>query len=418
MVRADKSNDSCGDFDVLIAGGGLVGGSLAIALAGTSCRVGLVEAIPPDSDAQPSFDDRTIALSRGSYRILNELGIWPLIADSVWPIHKIHISEQKRFGTAMIDADEQGIPELGFVIKSHQLGQALWQKLRSLPGVTTFCPARVTATEIEAGRRTVTLTGETVESLSTQLLVVADGARSELRGALGIKASDRDYGQVAVVANIQVAPERAGCVAYERFTPEGPVAILPGRDGLYTVVLARTSESAPTVMSMSDEEILDLVQSAFGFRLGRFMRIGQRFAYPLHLVTADSIVAERAVVIGNAANGLHPVAAQGFNLGLRDVASLGEVIADGYGMKAATFDPGAADVLTSYCDWRRSDQRKVVGFTDGLIRMFGIPGAPASIGRGLGLAAFDMLPGAKQELARQTMGLSGRLSRLARGLRL
>jgi 2-octaprenyl-6-methoxyphenol hydroxylase len=262
------------------------------------------------------------------------------------------------------------------------------------------------------------LTGEKAESLSTQLLVVADGARSELRGALGIQASDRDYGQVAVVANIQVAPERAGCVAYERFTPEGPVAILPGRDGLYTVVLARTSESAPTVMSMSDEEILDLVQSAFGFRLGRFMRIGQRFAYPLHLVTADSIVAERAVVIGNAANGLHPVAAQGFNLGLRDVASLGEVIADGYGMKAATFDPGAADVLTSYCDWRRSDQRKVVGFTDGLIRMFGIPGAPASIGRGLGLAAFDMLPGAKQELARQTMGLSGRLSRLARGLRL
>ncbi|TDJ43604.1 MAG: 2-octaprenyl-6-methoxyphenyl hydroxylase [Gammaproteobacteria bacterium] len=416
MARADKSNDSCGDFDVLIAGGGLVGGSLAIALAGTSCRVGLVEAIPPDSDVQPSFDDRTIALSRGSYRILNELGIWPLIADSVWPIHKIHVSEQKRFGTALIDADEQGIPELGFVIKSRRLGQALWQKLGELPTVTTFCPARVTATEIEAGLRSVTLAGATVESLSTQLLVVADGARSELRGALGIQSSDRDYGQVAVVANIQVDPQRAGCVAYERFTPEGPVAILPGRDGLYTVVLARTSESAPTVMSMSDDEILDLVQSAFGFRLGRFTRIGQRFAYPLHLVTADSIVAERAVVIGNAANGLHPVAAQGFNLGLRDVASLGEVIADGYGLQAAAFDPGTVDILTSYCDWRCSDQRKVVGFTDSLIRMFGIPGAPASIGRGLALAAFDMVPGAKQELARQTMGLSGRLSRLARGL--
>jgi 2-octaprenyl-6-methoxyphenol hydroxylase len=418
MTGANQSNNSCGDFDVLIAGGGLVGGSLAIALAGTSCRVGLVEAIPPDSDAQPSFDDRTIALSRGSYRILNELGIWPLIADSVWPIHKIHVSEQKRFGTALIDADEQGVPELGFVIKSRQLGQALWQKLGELPSVTTICPARVTATEIEAGRRTVTLTGEKAESLSTQLLVVADGARSELRGALDIQASDRDYGQVAVVANIQVDPQWAGCVAYERFTPEGPLAILPGRDGLYTIVLARTSESAPTVMRMSDDEILDLVQSAFGFRLGRFTRIGQRFAYPLHLVTADSIVAERAVVIGNAANGLHPVAAQGFNLGLRDVASLGEVIADGYGLQAAAFDPGAADVLTSYCDWRRSDQRKVVGFTDGLIRMFGIPGVSASIGRGLGLAAFDMVPGAKQELARQTMGLSGRLSRLARGLRL
>jgi 2-octaprenyl-6-methoxyphenol hydroxylase len=346
MTGADKSNDSRGNFDVLIAGGGLIGGSLAIALAGTPCRVGLVEAIPPGSDVQPSFDDRTIALSRGSYRILSELGIWPLIADAVWPIHKIHVSEQKRFGTALIDADEQGIPELGFVIKSRQLGQALWQKLGSLPNVTTFCPARVTATEIEAGMRTVTLTGETTESLSTQLLVVADGARSELRGALGIQASDRDYGQVAVVANIQVDPQRAGCIAYERFTQEGPLAILPGRDGLYTVVLARTSESAPTVMSMSDDEILGLVQSAFGFRLGRFTRIGQRYAYPLHLVTADSIVAERAVIIGNAANGLHPVAAQGFNLGLRDVASLGEVIADGYALQAAAFDPGAADILT------------------------------------------------------------------------
>jgi 2-octaprenyl-6-methoxyphenol hydroxylase len=418
MTAIDKTGVAHDDFDVLIAGGGLVGGSLAIALAGTACRVGLIEAVPPDSAAQPSFDDRTIALSRGSYRILNELEVWPLIADAVWPIHKIHVSEQARFGTALIDAQEQGIPELGFVIKSRQLGQALWQKLSELPTVTTFCPARVTATEIAAGSRSVTLTGDAVESLNSKLLVVADGARSELRGALGIEASDRDYGQVAVVANIQVDPARAGYIAYERFTPEGPLAILPGQDGLYTVVLARSSESAPAVMALSDQAMLELVQSSFGFRLGRFTRLGKRFAYPLHLVTADSIVAERAVVIGNAANGLHPVAAQGFNLGLRDVASLGEVIADGYGLHAEAFDAGGEDVLAKYADWRRDDQRKVVGFTDSLIRLFGIPGAPVSMARGIGLAAFDMAPGAKQELARQTMGLSGRLSRLARGLRL
>jgi len=413
-----KSNSSHGDFDVLIAGGGLVGGSLAIALAGTSCRVGLVEAVPPDSAAQPSFDDRTIALSRGSYRILNQLEVWPLIADAVWPIRKIHVSEQKRFGTALIDSEEQGIPELGFVIKSRQLGQALWRKLSELPTVTTFCPARVTATEVDAGMRSVTLTGDNVTSINTQLLVVADGARSELRGALGIQASDRDYGQVAVVANIQVDARHAGHIAFERFTPEGPLAILPGQNGLYTVVLARSSDLAPTVMALSDKDMLELVQSSFGFRLGRFTRLGKRHAYPLHLVTADRIVAERAVVIGNAANGLHPVAAQGFNLGLRDVACLGEVIADGYGMQAADFDPGAATVLAHYSDWRQSDQNKVVGFTDSLIRLFGVPGAPVSIGRGFGLAAFDMVPGAKQELARQTMGLSGRLTRLARGLRL
>jgi len=407
---------SC-DFDVLIAGGGLVGGSLAIALAATGCRVGLVEAVPHDSEAQPSFDDRTIALSRGSCRILDGLGIWSQIADTVWPIEQIHISEQNRFGSAVIDAREQQIAELGFVIKSRDLGKAIWKIIGDCSSVTTFCPARVAGTDISDDRRLVTLAEAGAErELSTRLLVVADGARSQLRNELGIDASDRDYGQVAVVANIQVDGRKAGHVAYERFTPQGPLAILPGRDGRYTLVLARNSETAPLVMAMSDDELLGLVQDSFGFRLGRFSRLGKRHAYPLHLVTADRIIKERAVLIGNAANGLHPVAAQGFNLGLRDVASLAELLADGLRADAAGFDCGADDLLQNYADWRSSDQRKVVGFTDGLIRLFGIPGAIASRGRGLGLTAFDLAPAAKRELARQTMGLSGRLSRLARGL--
>jgi 2-octaprenyl-6-methoxyphenol hydroxylase len=405
------------EFDVVIAGGGLVGGSLAIALAATGRRIALIEAVPPDSAAQPSFDDRTIALSQGSHRILNTLGVWPLIADTVWPIHKIHVSEQRRLGTAVIDAAEQGIPELGFVIKSRELGKALWRKVAKLPAIETLCPARVTSTRVEQDCRyvTVELDGESRE-LSTRLLVVADGARSGLRASLGIEASDRDYDQVAVVANIQVSEKYAGNVAYERFTPEGPLAVLPGKDGLYTVVLARNSDTAPAVMAMEDAALLELVQSAFGFRLGRFSRIGERFAYPLHLVTADSITSERAVIIGNAAHGLHPVAAQGFNLGLRDVASLAEILAAGYRASDADFDPGIAGVIDEYVDWRRADQRKVVQFTDGLIRLFGVPGKSVSISRGLGLVAFDILPGAKQELARHTMGVAGRLSRLARGL--
>lgn len=405
------------DFDVLIAGGGLVGGSLAIALASTGCRTGLIEAVPPDDEAQPSFDDRTIALSRGSYRILSGLGVWPLISDAVWPIKQIHISEQNRFGTAVIDAREQQIPELGFVIKSRKLGRAIWKIVEESPGVTTFCPARVAGTEIGDACRHVSLVGADAEqTLSTRLLVVADGARSKLRAQLGIGASDRDYGQVAVVANIKVDERKAGHIAYERFTADGPLAILPGRDGLYTLVLARTSESAPAVMAMADNELLNLVQDAFGFRLGRFSRLGKRHAYPLHLVTAENIINERAAIIGNAANGLHPVAAQGFNLGLRDVASLAELLADGLRIGGSGFDCGAADLLDDYVNWRRSDQLKVVGFTDGLIRFFGIPGATASRGRALGLTAFDMAPAAKRELARQTMGLSGRLTRLARGL--
>jgi 2-octaprenyl-6-methoxyphenol hydroxylase len=404
------------DFDIVIAGGGLVGGSLAIALAAASCRVALVEAVPPESEHQPSFDDRTIALSRGSYRILDSLGIWPLIAKDVWPICKIHVSEQQRFGTAVIDAAEQGIPELGFVIRSRQLGAAIWSRLTDLPSVETFCPARVVASDIGEGTRHVTLEAEPAQAeLSARLLVVADGARSALRGELGIGSSERNYNQVAVVANIQVADQYAGNVAYERFTPQGPLAILPGKAGLYTVVLARTSESAPTVMAMGDDELLGLVQSAFGYRLGRFSRIGKRHAYPLYLVKTDAVAADRAVIIGNAAHGLHPVAAQGFNLGLRDAASLAELLVDGYRLDDGHFDPGSSNTLGAYSDWRCADQRKVVDFTDGLIRLFGLPGSSVSIGRGLGLAVFDTLPGAKQELARQTMGLAGRLSRLARG---
>ncbi|MCP4089203.1 MAG: 2-octaprenyl-6-methoxyphenyl hydroxylase [Gammaproteobacteria bacterium] len=417
------------EFDVVIAGGGLVGGSLAIALAQikaqTNCRVALIESVPPESDAQPSFDDRTIALSRGSYRILRQLGIWSHIQVSVWPIQKIHVSQQQHFGTSVIDAIEQGVAELGYVINSRVLGEALWEQIRALPDVTVFCPTSVTATEIdreyEDGRCRVELQGaDGTQSITTRLLVAADGARSQVRTALGISAEDRDYKQVAVVAKVQIDAEYVGHVAYERFTKEGPLAMLPGPDGQYTVVLARNVETVQSVMDMSDEALLTLLQSLFGFRLGRLRRLGKRQAYPLHLVTAGEIMAERSVIIGNAANGLHPVAAQGFNLGLRDVASLAEIIADGLRNdmpgQGQKFDPGAKETLQAYADWRQRDQRRVVKFTDGLIRLFGVQGGAAAAARGLSLAAFDVLPGAKKELARQTMGLAGKMSRLARGL--
>jgi 2-octaprenyl-6-methoxyphenol hydroxylase len=407
------------DYDVLIAGGGLVGGSLAIALSLAGRRVALVEAVSPDSSAQPSFDDRSIALSRGSCQILKQLGIWTRLQASTWPVRNIHVSEQGRFGTAMLDADEQGIPELGFVVKSRDIGLALWDRLTECSSVTVFSPARATATTVAANARSVMIDteGESV-TVTTRLLAVADGARSKLRELLDIQAAERDYGQVAVVTNVEVDPQRAGYTAFERFTSAGPLAVLPGPDGRYAVVLARNSEDADAVMDLSDDKLLELLQSEFGFRLGRFRRIGKRQAYPLQLVTADTVTAERAVVVGNAAHGLHPVAAQGFNLGLRDVASLAELLADQPRPDGGETDAGDSALLESYAEWRRLDQAKVVRFTDGLIRLFGLPGKPVAAGRGLALAAFDMLPGAKQELARQTMGLAGRMTRLARGLSL
>ena len=404
-------------YDVLIAGGGLVGGSLALALAGTGSRVALIEAVPPESDAQPSFDDRTLALSRGSYRILNQLGLWPRLTNSIWPVQQIHISQQGAFGTALIDAAEQGVDELGFVIKSSALGKALWQQLREVPNLTIFCPAKVIATDTQADLRSVEIeTDSGPRTLHTRLLAVADGARSRLRTELGIAADERNYEQVAVVANVQIDPRRSGCVAYERFTNEGPLALLPGADGQCTVVLARHSDNVQAVLDMPDAELLTLLQSLLGFRLGRLQRIGQRQAYPLYLVTAEQVIAERAVLIGNAAHGLHPVAAQGFNLGLRDVAALAETINDELQRAAGSPDVGSPELLQTYADWRQADQRKVVEFTDGLIRLFGVSGDAASALRGISLSAFDILPPVKRELARQTMGLAGRMSRLARGL--
>lgn len=402
------------EYDVLIAGGGLIGGSLAIALSSAGCRVALAEAVPPDSAAQPSFDDRTIALSRGSYRILRQLDVWPLLEDRTWPVKKIHISERGRFGTAVIDAAEQGIPELGFVIKSRDLGLALWERMRACPSLTAFSPARVTDTALVNDGRTVSLDRDGEETgAAVALLAVADGARSKLRGKLGIPAVVKDYSQAAVVANIQVDERYTGYTAFERFTPDGPLALVPGAGGNYTAVFAVASRALDDVMEISDAAYLALLQQNIGFRVGRLRQVGVRHAYPLQLVTAGSISAPRAAVVGNAAHGLHPIAAQGFNLGLRDVACLAELIAERDGR-----DPGDPDLLRRYSEWRANDQTKVVRFTDGLIRLFGIPGAAASISRGLALGAFDLTPGAKQELARQTMGLTGRLSRLARGLNL
>ncbi len=405
--------DSHTVYDVIIAGGGLVGGSLAVALAQTDLRVALVEAVPHDSAVQPSFDDRTIALSHGSCTILRQLGLWELLADSVFAIERIHVSEQRRFGTALIEAREQGISELGHVIKGRNLGAALWQRIAAMQSLAVACPARVTATARAGDLRhvTVNLNG-TPQTLQTRLLVVADGARSALRNSLGIGCREADYGQSAIVANVQVAARYAGATAYERFMPAGPLAMLPGQDGRYTAVLARPTAVAAQLLALDDAGFIKVLQDALGFRLGRLQRVGIRTSYPLSLVTADALTAERAVMIGNAAQALHPVAGQGFNLGLRDAASLAEVLADA----GPGSDAGAADLLAAYADWRRGDQRKVVAFTDGLIRGFGMPGSALATLRGLTLTLFDVMPAGKRELARQTMGLAGRMTRLARGL--
>lgn len=416
VMSAATANN--GDYDVVIAGGGLVGGSLAIALGNLPLRVALIEAVEPDAPEQPSFDDRTIALSHGSCRILRSIGIWDRLmrSDSCWAIHKIHVSEQGRFGTALIDSSEQGVAELGFVIRSRELGQAIWAHLREQGSVELLCPARAEGTQVAAAARAITLRrADGVSEAITRLLIVADGVNSKLRSQVGISADSTDYGQVAVVANVQVDVRKLGHQAYERFTPEGPLALLPGPAGRCTVVMACAAATAAQLCAASDTEFLTRLQTAFGYRLGVLRAVGKRSTYPLSLSVAAELVAERAVLVGSAAHGLHPVAAQGFNLGLRDVAALVDLLREASG-PTANRDVGDPQVLAAYQAWRHDDHRNVVQFTDGLIRGFGVDLPVAGQLRGLALTGFDMLPAAKRALARRTMGLGGRMSRLARGL--
>jgi 2-octaprenyl-6-methoxyphenol hydroxylase len=401
------------DYDIIIAGGGLVGASLAVALSGSSLRVAVVEAVPPDQDDQPSFDDRTIALSRSSKNILATLGLWPAARELAWPIQQIEISEQGCFGTAVIDAAEQGISSLGYVIKSRNLGSVLWGALQSADNVDVFCPASITAVEQGCDCVQAEVAAEQTSRMITgSLLAVCDGARSLLREQLGIPADITPYGQTAIIANVEAGGSKRAGVAWERFTPQGPMAMLPGSENRYTFVLTRRDEEVADVLGLDDADMLQLLQETFGFRLGRFREIGERFSYPLHLVRAGEITARRAAIIGNAAHGLHPVAGQGFNLGLRDVAALAEIVVGASGR--SDFDPGADELLNAYSNWRATDQHNVVRFTDGLIRLFDLPVIGAA--RGIGLLGFDVLPGAKAALARYAMGQSGRQSRLARGL--
>ena len=403
-----------GRYDVAIAGGGLVGASLALALAPLGLRVALVEAVTPGQGEHPSFDERTTALANGSVRVFRSLGVWRHMEREATPIRRIHVSEQGRFGTARIDAAEQGLDSLGVVLPNRVIGAALALGLRDCANVELFAPARVLGSEVETDGRSLRYElGGAEGHLTARLVVAADGARSLVREQAGIGAEHWEYGQTAIVATL--ATQRFhDHVAYERFTPEGPLAVLPVADGRCGLVWTRRPEEAARLLALDDAAFLAELQQAFGFRLGRLLSVGRRQSYELGLWRADRHAGERLAVVGNAAQALHPIAGQGFNLGLRDAASLAEVIADAIAGGAS--DAGAPAVLEAYAKWRDQDQRRIVAFTDGLVRLFATPFGPLRMLRSAGLLAFDALPPAKGALARLSVGASGRVPRLARGV--
>lgn len=400
-------------YDVLIVGGGMVGASLACALGGQALRVAVVEAVPHGAATQPSYDDRSIALAYGTRRIFEGIGLWNALAGAVTPIERIHVSDRGHFGAARMEAAGCGFDALGYVVETRRLGEIFSAELARLPNVDLICPAELQAFEVSADGVRAHLAGAGPEALLTaRLVVAADGGRSTVRRLAGIGVERRDYGQCAVIAN--VTPQRPHCnTAFERFTASGPLALLPMSQDRCSLVWTVDADRRAAVMALSDEAFLAALQERFGHRLGRFVRVGRRAAYPLTLIRANRHTAPRLALIGNAAHTLHPIAGQGFNLGLRDVAVLAQVLVEAVATGRDIGDPGT---LAQYDRARRRDQRRVIGLTDGLVRIFSNDFTPLVVARNLGMVALDILPPLKRMLMRQTMGLGGRLPRLARGL--
>lgn len=411
-MTATASATASHSVDVAIVGGGMVGASLAVALRDSPLTVALIEGFAPDAAAQPSFDDRTTAIGNGSRAVFEGLGVWPQMAGEGAAIRTIHVSDAGRFGFARLSAAELGLEAFGYVLPNRAIGRALWAALGSAPRLTAFMPARPAQATLKGGAAVLEIerTGGARERVQASLLVAADGAQSMLRATFGLPSHVEDYGQVAVVANV-AADRRHDGTAFERFTSVGPLALLPLADGSYTVVWALAPEAAERARALPAPEFLAELQQRFGWRAGRFVRVGTRAAYPLALTRSDATHAERLVLVGNAAQSLHPVAAQGFNLGLRDAATLAEVLV---AARAQGEDIGSDAVLNRFVAARDADRRGVIQFTDSLVKLFrsDLPGM--GLLRDLGLLLFDLTPPAKRALSRVSWGFAGRLPRLAR----
>jgi len=385
---------------VLIVGGGLVGASLAIALDAAGVGAMLVEAAAPRADAQPSYDERNLALARATVNGLDAIGVWMHARTGATPIEHIHVSRAGEFGSVRLEAREAGVDALGWTLPARELGAALLRRLAECTRLERLAPARLEALEpLDDGWRATVRTAEGIRQIDTPLLVGADGTASFVRARLGIGADTYDYGQTLFVCT--VTPERGhDHRAYERFSDEGPVALLPLADRRCGLVLTVPAAQAEVVAAMDDGDYLALAQRRFGWRLGRLGRPGKRFPYAIQRVAANRLTAPRAVLIGNAAQTVHPIGAQGFNLGLRDALTLAELVADGA-------DPGDERLLATYAARRAPDREGTMAMSHGLVQLACLPQSWLGPLRSLALLACDRLPPLKHAVLRRGMGFRG-----------
>ncbi len=394
--------------DVVIVGGGLVGASLAIALDRAGRDVGLVEAAPAGA-LPPVFDQRNLSFAAATVNALTALGVMPLLGSAVGPITRIHVSRAGDFGRVQLDAAEYQRPWFGQVVVARDFGQALETRLQSLQHLTRYRPARfVRLGATVDGHRQVFIADDSGERcLLARLVVGADGTRSAVREALGIDVDEHDFQQTLFVARLRAARAPDG-TAYERFTDTGPTALLPRGDRHYGAVHGVARDQADAVMALDEAAWLQRLQATIGWRAGRLLDSGPRSAYPLIQVLARALVGERSVLLGNAAQTIHPLGAQGFNLGLRDALTLAELV-------ATADDAGSDALLQAHVARRDEDRRQTIAFSGGLARLTSNAAPLLRPLRSLGLLAAQATP-MQSMLVGGAMGFRGDVPALCRGV--
>ncbi len=394
--------------DVVIVGGGLVGASLAIALDRLGLDVALVEATP--AGALPAvFDQRNLSFAAATVNAFTALGVMQRLESAPGPIRRIHVSRAGDFGRVLLDAGDYGRDAFGQVVVARDFGHALEARLGDLQRLARYRPATfVGLGDCVDGRRQVRIADAAGDrSLRARLVVGADGTRSAVRQALGIDASEHDYLQTLLVARVRAARAPDG-TAWERFTDTGPTALLPRGDRHYGLVHGVARAEAEAVLALDDAAWLARVQAVLGWRAGRLLESGPRSAYPLVQVLARQLVGERALLLGNAAQTIHPLGAQGFNLGLRDALTLAELIGD------AACDPGADALLRAYVQRRAPDREQTLAFSDGLARLTGNPAPLLRPLRSLGLVAAAQAAPLQSFLVGGAMGFRGQVPALCK----
>ncbi|TON23975.1 2-octaprenyl-6-methoxyphenyl hydroxylase [Vibrio parahaemolyticus] len=386
-------------YDVVIAGGAMAGATLALAIEHLSrgaLRVAVVEPFKAQSAQHPGFDSRSIALSYGTVNLLRHLELWSAIEPFSTPIEHIHVSDRSHAGMTDITKHDVGVEALGYVVELADVGRVYQELLTHSTAIDLYCPD--SAKHITRTQENVTIELASGELLNAKLLVAADGAVSQCCQQIGLELSEHDFDQVAVIANIVTQEPHQGR-AFERFTENGPVALLPMSDNRMSLVWCLRPDEAQIVMELSESEFLERLQQDFGWRLGAMQKVGLRASYPLLLRHRKQNISHRFAIVGNAAQTLHPIAGQGFNLGIRDVVTLAEEL-----VKQGE-DVGRYQGLIRFSQRREADRNETIWLTSSLVHVFSNDLLAMRIGRNTALAAMDNLSIFKQPLLRHTLGL-------------